>query len=565
MEATPYNAARMRPAVLRVILGVVVVSTLLSPWRRELYVGDETKYAEVVREMRSGSLVVPMLGGQPFTHKPPLHFWAMALLSFPLGLYSIWPFVLPSLIAFVALILVMKRMGDELFGPQAGGWAAFVTASSLMIWGSAQTARMDVEFTLLVTAGVWMLHRFLKGGESRDLFVAAAFIAVATLDKGPMAPVIAVALILIERLQGRRAPRGPYLAALGIIAGTLLLWLIPALIAGGENFMREVVMKQTVGRAVGSWVHRSPPWFYLVRAPLTLFPWFLLLVIALFRRVAGSRLPVAGEEKTEASPDAQLHQQPATSNRQPDGRAAARFCVSWLFAVVVPYSLISSKLDIYMMAAIPPAALLIGWLLSEAPDSRVASWVWRANASMLLILAAIGAAGLILTPKLLRGLGADEPLVPAQLVRILFAILIGSSVGWLVVCSVRVRDRTMLSTLAVGITVVIALGYAAAVMIGPANEIASTNALIRVLQQQHVEPEAMALYSCPWLWRRDFPRELERVRYVGPDIRSGSAQWPALVATSRAHVGEIAEPLRGYRKVAELRMIGKWFDVYCRR
>jgi 4-amino-4-deoxy-L-arabinose transferase-like glycosyltransferase len=561
----------MGPAVLRVVLGVVVLSTLLSPWRRELYVGDETKYGQVVHEMRSGSLVVPMLGGQPFTHKPPLHFWAMALLSFPLGLYSIWPFVLPSLIAFVALIWVMKRMGDELFGPEAGGWAAFVSATSLMIWGSAQTARMDVEFTLLVTAGIWMLRRFLRSGESRDLLVAAGLIAAATLDKGPMAPVIAVALILIERLQGRRAPRGPYLAALGIIAGTMLLWLIPAVMAGGENFMREVVMKQTVGRAVGSWVHRSPPWFYLVRAPLTFFPWLLLLVIALvvlYRgKVAGSQWSVVGgvtgrsaAPENHPQQEGQSHRSPATGYRLP-----ATFCVSWLLAVVVPYSLISSKLDIYMMAAIPPAALLIGWLLSEAPDSRVASWVWRANASMLLILAAIGAAGLILTPKLLRGLGPDEPLVSAQLVRILFAILIGSSAGWLVVCSVRVRDRTMLSTLAVGITVVIALGYAASVMIGPANEIASTNALIRVLQQQGVEPEATALYSCPYLWRRDFPRELERVRYVGLDIRSGSAQWPALVATSRAHAREIAGPLRGYRKVAELRMIGKWFDVYRRR
>jgi len=34
--------------------------------------------------------------------------------------------------------------------------------------------------------------------------------------------------------------------------------------------------------------------------------------------------------------------------------------------------------------------------------------------------------------------------------------------------------------------------------------------------------------------------------------------------TSRKRADDLAETLRGYRKVDELRMIGKWFDVYRR-
>jgi hypothetical protein len=70
----------------------------------------------------------------------------------------------------------------------------------------------------------------------------------------------------------------------------------------------------------------------------------------------------------------------------------------------------------------------------------------------------------------------------------------------------------------------------------------------------------MALYTCPHLWSRDFPRQLERVRYAD----AGSIGAPALIATSRAHAGEISSTLRTYRKVDEVRMIGKWFDVYRR-
>jgi hypothetical protein len=66
------------------------------------------------------------------------------------------------------------------------------------------------------------------------------------------------------------------------------------------------------------------------------------------------------------------------------------------------------------------------------------------------------------------------------------------------------------------------------------------------------------LYTCPFLWSRDFPRELERVRYVNAD----SVGDPAVIATSRAHANEIADALRRYRRVDQLQMIGKWFDVY---
>src|SRR6266542_6865685 len=132
---------------------LVALSTLVTPFRRDLFVGDETKYGQVVREMRAtGAFFLPTLGGQPFTHKPPIHFWLIDLLTFPLGLYSMWAFVLPSLLAFALLLWLLWGRGGPL--------AAFVCATSLLVWGSAQTARMDVSFTLLIALGLLLLERF---------------------------------------------------------------------------------------------------------------------------------------------------------------------------------------------------------------------------------------------------------------------------------------------------------------------------------------------------------------------------------------------------------------------
>ena len=74
-------------------------------------------------------------------------------------------------------------------------------------------------------------------------------------------------------------------------------------------------------RAISTWVHNAPPWFYVLHLPGILFPWFFLAVAAL--------------------------------------RGVNRLYLGWIAAVLIPYSLMSSKLDIYMMAMIPPVALMI--------------------------------------------------------------------------------------------------------------------------------------------------------------------------------------------------------------
>lgn len=499
------------------VLALVLLSVLVTPWVRELYVGDETKYTQVVREMRAGSILLPTLNGTPFTHKPPLHFWFVDALTYVFGVYSIWPYVLPSLIAFALLLWVLHRMG--------GPVAAFAGGTSLMLWGSAQTARMDVEFTLLLVVAAWMIERFFDGDDFRSLLYAAIATGFAALVKGPMAPVIILSLFVFEWIRRRRVPRGNYLVPLLALLAIPLLWVVPAIIVGGEAFWREIFFKQTVGRAVGAWVHKSPPWFYLVRSPLTLMPWFFLFVVAV----------VAAYKRNDAR---------------------AKFFVSWVLAVVVPYSLISSKLDVYMMVLLPPVALLIGRLLDV--DDRFWTWGRRANALMASLFALVGIAGLFVQPKHIKG--PDGELAARLDVKLLFAVM---AVAAIVTIVLALRNRNLTaSTVALGFVPVAALVYTALFLVPLANELASTRPLIRAINNQRVAPERVACYVCPHLWVRGMAPELERVRLVDAEsLRAASAD---VVVARRKDVEKIAPSLAGYRKVDEFRMIGKWFDVYRR-
>jgi 4-amino-4-deoxy-L-arabinose transferase-like glycosyltransferase len=200
--------------------------------------------------------------------------------------------------------------------------AAFACGTSLLMWGSAQTARMDVAFAALLALAAYKIYR-ADGALPMSAGVAAGF---AFLVKGPMAPVIVLALFAFESIRRKRKPIAKDALALVPMLLLPLLWLVPAVLIGGEAFWREIFYKQTVGRAVGAWVHKSPPWFYLTRAPFTLLPWFFLAVAALIRRNFDER---------------------------------ARFAISWMLAVLVPYTLLSSKLDVYMIAMLPAVALLV--------------------------------------------------------------------------------------------------------------------------------------------------------------------------------------------------------------
>jgi 4-amino-4-deoxy-L-arabinose transferase-like glycosyltransferase len=466
-------------------VGLVALSTLLTPFRRDLFVGDETKYAQVIREMRAtGSFFLPTLGGQPFTHKPPIHFWLIDLLTFPLGLYSTWAFVLPSLAAFALLLWLLWRRGGPL--------AAFVCATSFLIWGSAQSARMDVSFTLAIAYGLIRLEDFFERDDFRALLVCAAVLGIATLIKGPMAPVIGLVLFALECWRRHRVPRGNYFPALAALVLIPLAWFIPAMLLGGHAYTREVIVKQTVGRAVATWVHSAPPWFYLLHLPATLFPWFFLGVAAVIAR-------------------------------------RWSFLTNWILAVLVPYSLLASKLDVYMMAMIPAVALLV----SDVRGSRIAN----AIAASILILFIAGA--FIPVP--------DVPIA---------ALCVATAIAGVIALVIVLRSSFVPGTIAVGLASLVPLLYTAVALMPQVNELASTRPLVRALARQQVPGDQITLYWCPYLWTRDMPRDLERVTYAD-DLKT--VNTPVL-AIARAK----APALPGYKRVDELRMIGKWFDVYRR-
>jgi 4-amino-4-deoxy-L-arabinose transferase-like glycosyltransferase len=514
------------------LVAVVALTAAISPFQRDLFVGDETKYGQVVREMhRTGSVVVPTLDGKPFSHKPPLNFWLIYGLTHLFGLYSIWPFVIPSLVALACTIWVVSWASREIAGAGVEAVSAFIFVTFYLAWGLAQTARMDLQFVAAVSAAAVFLYRFLeREGGNRALLGAGAFVGLAILFKGPMAMVIVLFLFGLECFRRRRLPRGNYLVA-GILAlAPVAVWLAVAIRQGGEVYARDVLITQNLGRAVGSWTHREPPWFYVMHAPGTFFPWFFLGVIAI---LAGFRRPGGGSQ-------------------------SLRFCVSWMLAVLIPFSIISGKLDVYMLPAMVPLALAIGWFVATEREGRWAALGVRTNVAVIVLLAVLAISAAIALPRF------QPDLLPLRgmLVAAAMAALAG------LVAIALARDRKLFrSSVVLGLTAVAPLVYLAARLMPFANELASTQPLVRALSRQAASNDEIALFRSPHLWVRDMPVRFEGVRHIGArGIAESGVEPPAVIVAPRNRVQDLGPRLETeYEKVDEVMMIGKGFDVFRRR
>ena len=98
----------MRPA--RAVLLVAALLFLVNIWGYDLWAPDEPFFGEGAREMVvDGRWLVTHVNGDVNTHKPPLFFWLIALLSLPLGRVTSLTARLPSALAALGTVAMVLR------------------------------------------------------------------------------------------------------------------------------------------------------------------------------------------------------------------------------------------------------------------------------------------------------------------------------------------------------------------------------------------------------------------------------------------------------------------------
>ena len=373
----------------------------------------EAKYALAAREMlRGGGLLVAHLFGELYPDKPPLYFWATAALGW-LGGGHIGEVTarLPAVLAALATLLLVQRLGTDLFGPRAGLLSAVTLATSNLFFWYARQGHPDQFLTAFVTlAGLalWRGFAAAPGGARRGYTVLAyGAMALGVLSKGLLGlllPLLGGAAYLAAtgppRAVAARLRLGP---GLGVFLAVALAWYGPAVAQNGPGYLYETVVRQHVVRYAHTWVHAGPWYYYFGEFVSEFFPWILFLPGAI---VLGWRA----------------------------GGAAFRFPLAWFATGFVFLSLSTSKRGAYLLPLYPAATLLVGWLWDRALGSGTGTRWIGGPLALLSGTAGLLGLGLVLVPRrLIPGRMVDTmvPADPAALAAVVALLLLGAAAVWL--------------------------------------------------------------------------------------------------------------------------------------
>ena len=317
---------------------------------------DEPRYAQIAREMLDrGDWVTPTLYGKPWLEKPPLYYWR-AMAAYIIFGVSDWSARLPAATAATLMVFVVYFFARRfLSGAQLN--AALMTASSAGVIGFARGAGTDMQ--LAATFVIAMLGWYAWFATKRRLWLAGfyLFLAFGTLSKGPVAPLLAVLIIVIfaaVRRDLRLVWKTLWLPGILVFLAVVLPWYVAVQLRNSE-FFRGFFLEHNFARfATNLYRHRQPFWYYIPVLFLGVMPWSALVIAGMVE---------AGRDWRRRA-------------RENVDTALPAFLLTWVAVLVVFFSLSMSKLPGYILPAFPPCAMLaanylrgreqLGWPISVA-------------------------------------------------------------------------------------------------------------------------------------------------------------------------------------------------------
>ena len=324
----------MRRSLLAGLTLVLALAWFGTLGVRPLYKADESRYAEIPREMvASGDWITPRLNGFKYFEKPPLQYWATAAFFSAIGEKDWVARLWTALTGFagIALVFLFTR---KLIDQKTALMAAAVLAGSPLYVLLGQVNTLDMGLTLFLSAAM-----FAFALERWFLFWTAC--ALAVLSKGLIGIVLPIGTVGLYILLKRD---WSLIRRMKIVQGGFLFLLIaaPWFIAvslRNTEFAHFFFIQEHFERFTTKMHGRyQPAWYFVPVLAVGIAPWLLPLLPSVgkaFVRKAGFDTPL--------------------------------FLALWVLVVFAFFSVSDSKLPSYILPIFPALAVLIGtWLVSAS-------------------------------------------------------------------------------------------------------------------------------------------------------------------------------------------------------
>lgn len=360
---------------LMVVTIVLLAQCVFTLDARALWFSDEVRYANAFENLLNGHWLVLHLNGQMYPDKPPVYFWFMWLVSklgggaTPVTFFA--SSALSALLYLFATHFMCRRIANEDNTTSLITGLFFLT--SLYFIGLGQYLRMDLLFGVFILASQFFFY-FGVNNEQNNAYNVLAFVlaGVATLTKGPLGavfPLLGVIVFLAWKGDLRRLFRKDMLLGLVLMLLMLAAWVGGAYMIEGKAYIDNIFYKQIYRRAVNTWHHEEPFYYYLTALPLVCLPWTFIVVLLPFRRLGKAAFWKDLWERR---------------------RAAQGTTYLWVLFLTgfCMLSLLSGKVAIYLLPVLAPLAILGAKGLRRAAELHHGRlpWMWICVALFCFIM-----------------------------------------------------------------------------------------------------------------------------------------------------------------------------------
>lgn len=327
---------------------------------RDFTPDNELRYLSIADEaLQNGNFFTFFNHGIIYADKPPLYLWIVMLGKWLFGHHSMLFLAFFSYAPALVIIATMDNWVKSLLLKEERLAAQLMLLTSVFFIGTAVVLRMDMLMCMFIVLALRTFFKlYIGNGKQRDTFLFPAYVFLALFTKGPIGiivPLVSTVVFLILKRDYRAI--GKYWGKKTVLILFVLctIWFSAAYIEGGSQYLENLLFHQTIDRAVNSFHHQAPIYYYFLAFWYSLAPWSLL--------VAGSL--AVGFQKWKTASDTELF-----------------FLVVSLSTFVI-LSLFSSKLAAYMLPAFPFFIYLTALWLVRIGSSKWTFWMLGTPAGIL--------------------------------------------------------------------------------------------------------------------------------------------------------------------------------------
>jgi 4-amino-4-deoxy-L-arabinose transferase-like glycosyltransferase len=359
------NSSSTTPLWFSIVAAALVIAVYFFGLSVPLMGPDESRYAEVAREMyERGDWLTPTLAGHPWFEKPPLLYWLEIAGYQVFGVNEFAARFGPALcgIGIVVAMWALARTEGEL----SRGRLTLMTASTLGLIAFSHTAGFDVVLTLTMTCALvcfWKVERSSTAGKLPLIFFYL-FTGFAILAKGLVGlfPFASIALYYVaSRLMPRRRVLLSLLWGLPLMLLVAAPWHVVMYVWHGSEFIRVYFIQHHFERfTTNRYLHPQPFYFFWWVLPLMALPWAPFVIVRL--------MSVLNKRKGD----------------RPAASPLFRFALCWVLVPLIFFSFSGSKLPGYILPALPPM-LIIAWAsLRDRPSKK-----WTTGVASVAVLSLV--------------------------------------------------------------------------------------------------------------------------------------------------------------------------------